>query len=209
MNATAASAGHADSTVDAGWTVLTQAHTALRSAVAGVPEQGWDLPTPCSQWSVTQVLQHAAGDQLGFASFITGEGAPTEDPFAPSGTLRSPAVEVAEQAMAASAAAWATVTPGTAEVSVPVPPGTLTAELGVAACALDAAVHAWDIATATGQPSPLTVELAAAITPVALAIVEPLRMYGAYAAALEPQDDDDAAASLLRFLGRDPHWVAG
>ena len=49
------------------------------------------------------------------------------------------------------------------------------------AAALDAAIHAWDIAMATGQGSPLTPELAQALTPVALSIVEPLRQYGAYA----------------------------
>ncbi|MGI5151672.1 hypothetical protein ACQEVC_35830 [Plantactinospora sp. CA-294935] len=32
--------------------------------------------------------------------------------------------------------------------------------LAAAACALDAAVHAWDIAVVTGQPTPLTVALA-------------------------------------------------
>jgi hypothetical protein len=36
--------------------------------------------------------------------------------------------------------------------------------------------------------------------------VEPLRQYGAYAAALAPEAGDDAAAELLRYLGRDPHW---
>jgi hypothetical protein len=41
-----------------------------------------------------------------------------------------------------------------------------------------------------GLPSPPTAGLAAALTPVARAIVEPLRGYGAYAAA------------LLRYLGR-------
>ena len=55
-----------------------------------------------------------------------------------------------------------------------------------AAAALDAAIHAWDIAVATGQGSPLTPELARALTPVAQSIVEPLRQYGAYAQALEP-----------------------
>ena len=54
------------------------------------------------------------------------------------------------------------------------------------AAALDAAIHAWDIAVATGQDSPLTPDLARALTPVAKSIVEPLREYGVYAAALEP-----------------------
>ena len=46
------------------WKILSAAHDALRTAVAGVPDDAWALPTPCADWSVTQVLQHAAGDQL-------------------------------------------------------------------------------------------------------------------------------------------------
>lgn len=43
--------------------------------------------------------------------------------------------------------------------------------------ALDAAVHAWDIAVATGQPSPLTPSLALTLRPVANALANPLRGY--------------------------------
>jgi hypothetical protein len=43
--------------------------------------------------------------------------------------------------------------------------------------------------------------------PGATAIVEPLRTYGVYAAALAPEPGDDAAATLLRYLGRDPSWA--
>ena len=155
---------------------------------------------------MTQVLQHAAGDQIGFASFITGGPGPSENPFAPSGKLDDSPLVVAEEAMKASAEAWATVDRDAQEVSVPVPPGKMPAELGVGACALDAAIHAWDIAVATGQPSPLTPELARELMPVATGIVEPLRAFGAYAPALEAEDGDDDVAALLRHLGRRPDW---
>jgi uncharacterized protein (TIGR03086 family) len=190
------------------WTVLNDAHEALRTAVRGVAAEGWNRPTPCARWNVTQVLQHAVGDQIGFASCITGGPGPSEDPFAPSGTLDGSPPAVAEEAMKAAADAWATVGKDAQEVPVPVPPGRLPALIGVGACALDAAVHAWDIAVATGQPSPLTPELARELMPVATAIVEPLRAYGAYAPALGVEDGDDDVAALLRYLGRRPDWTA-
>ncbi|MGV9775749.1 TIGR03086 family metal-binding protein [Streptosporangium sp. NPDC003464] len=190
------------------WAVLNDAHEALRTAVRGVAAEDWDLPTPCAGWTVTQVLQHAAGDQIGFASFITGGPGPSENPFAPSGKLDGSPLDMAEEAMKAAADAWATVGEDVQEVSVPVPPGKLPAPLGVGACALDAAVHAWDIAVATGRPSPLTPELARELMPVATAIVEPLRAFGAYAPALGAEDGDDEVAALLRYLGRRPDWTA-
>jgi hypothetical protein len=67
-------------------------------------------------------------------------------------------------------------------------------------------VHAWDIAAAVGRPGFLPSELAGRLLPAARAVVEPLRAYGAYAAALAPQPADDSAAELLRYLGRDPQW---
>lgn len=191
----------------AAWPLLAEAHDALLNTVKGVGDAQWDLPTPCDQWTVTQVLQHAAGDQLAYHAAITGGDGPAENPFAPSGApLADPLAHVAA-ATEAAAAAWAGIDDAAA-VAVPVPPNTLDAVTGVGACALDAAVHAWDIAKATGQPQPISEAAAAAILAAAKRIVEPLRAWGAYAPALEPQDGDDAAAALLRYLGRDPEWTA-
>ncbi|MEV0352469.1 TIGR03086 family metal-binding protein [Nonomuraea sp. NPDC050680] len=191
-----------------GWDVLDAAHQALRQAVAGVPAGGWGFPTPCAKWNVTQVLQHAAGDQVGFAAFLTGEPGPAENPFEPTGELTEDPRAYAEAAMERSARAWAGVDKNAEQVPVPVPPNTMAPALGAGACALDAAVHAWDIAVATGQSSPLTPELARELLPVAKAIVEPLRQWGAYAAVVPAEPGDGEVAELLRYLGRNPAWTA-
>src|SRR4029453_9030113 len=56
----------------AGWGVVDEARTLLRAAVAGVPADGWQRPTPCTEWNVAQVLQHAALDQGAWAAVISG-----------------------------------------------------------------------------------------------------------------------------------------
>lgn len=188
------------------WTVLDQAHRALRDVAAAVPSDGWDRPTPCTQWTVAQVLQHAAGDQQGYAATITGEGWPTENPFEPSGHLTGDPVTLVESATRAAAGAWSTVPADGPDVTTPLPVGPLAPWVGAAACALDAAIHAWDIAVATDQPSPLTPELAAALHEAAVHFVEPLRAF-AYAPALPAEDGDGPAESLLRYLGRSPAWT--
>jgi uncharacterized protein (TIGR03086 family) len=188
------------------WDILDRAHTALRAAVAGVPDGHWGRPTPCSEWDATQVLQHAAGDQLGYAAFLGHGQGPDSDPFAPSGWLSTSVTDLLEPALAAAAEAFAGVAADTADVPVPLPQGPLPASVAVGACALDAAVHAWDIAVATGQASPLDDALAAELKEVAVQIVEPLRGF-AYAPALAaPGGEDSALADLLRYLGRDPGW---
>ncbi|MCX5404884.1 TIGR03086 family metal-binding protein [Streptomyces sp. NBC_00335] len=190
------------------WDLLDQAYDALRSVAVAVPADALNAPTPCDQWNVSQVLQHAAGDQLAYAGRLTGGPGPAEDPFAPTGTLTGSPAELLAPALDAAAEAFAGVEPGTAEVAVPLPPFTLDAETAVAAAALDAAVHAWDLAVATGQASPLTPALAAALSPAARVLAEPLRGF-AYGPALTPAPDPDAdpAGALLAYLGRRPDWT--
>lgn len=186
------------------WTVLDESHAALRTVLAGLRPADLSLPTPCERWSVTQVLQHAAGDQLGFAAAVTGEGGPAFDPFSPSGEIDDfdGFLAFVEGAMAASAAAWATIAADATDAPTPLPQGAMAGWLGAGACGLDAAVHAWDVAVATGRPSPLSDSLAERLLPAARELVEPLRAYGAYAPALPATDADGPAVTLLRYLGR-------
>lgn len=188
-----------------GWDVLDTALTALAAVVNGITMRDLGLPTPCEQWNVTQVLQHAAGDQLAWASVITGRPGPDENPFTPSGHLDEAPPATVDRAWQAAVQAWVTVDPDDAAVPTPLPQGPMPASLAAGACALDAAVHAWDLAVATGQPSPLTAALAEPLRAAATQIVEPLRGF-AYAPALSPEPGDDPAAALLRYLGRPPGW---
>lgn len=186
--------------------VLTTSLSLLRQAADHVPADQLDNPTPCSEWTVAQVLLHAAGDQHAWASSVSSSPPPGYNPFAPATHLDGSVDDLIEPAIQAATAAWASVDPGAESVPTPLPPvPAMTPELAAAACALDAAIHAWDIAVATGQPSPLTADLAAQLQPAADAIVEPLRGF-AYAPALPAQAADGPVATLLRYLGRNPDW---
>jgi len=188
------------------WDVLFQAHSALRTVVDGLADADWKLPTPCEQWNVAQVLRHACGDQLAYTAAITGSGGPSENPFEPAEDPPADPRALLATALDCSTRTFATVPPGTQAVSSPLPLGPLPAETVVGAAALDAAVHAWDIAVAVGRSSPLSADLATRLMPVATSIVEPIRSF-VYAPALAPQPGDDAPAELLRYLGRRPDWT--
>ena len=188
------------------WTVVTESLDLLEAVAAAVTDANGQAPTPCAEWTAAQVLQHAAGDQLAWAAAIGVGTGPAENPFAPSGHLESSVDALVQPALAAARAAWASVKADDDAVPTPLPQGPLPAQIAAGACALDAAVHAWDIAAALGRPGFLPDELAGQLLPAARAVAEPLRAYGAYAAALPPQPADDGAAELLRYLGRDPQW---
>jgi uncharacterized protein (TIGR03086 family) len=189
------------------WNVITESLDLLGAAAASISDADRDAPTPCSQWTITQVLQHAAGDQVAWAAALgTGTG-PAENPFAPSGHLDGRVDDLLGLALTTARTAWAGVKADD-EVPTPLPQGPLPAQVAAGACALDAAIHAWDIAAALGRPGFLPDPLAGRLLPVAREIVEPLRQFGAYAQALPPRPDDNTAAQLLRYLGRDPQWRA-
>ena len=190
------------------FTVLTGSLDLLRRVAASVPADQLGAPTPCSQWTVSQVLLHAAGDQHAWASIVGSGSPPSYDPFAPPLQPDGDISQLIADAIDAATTAWADVDPAAQTVPTPLPPtATMAPELAAAACALDAAIHAWDVAVAAGQPSPLTGDLASQLDPAARATAEPLRGF-AYTAALPAQSGDDPAAALLRYLGRDPHWAA-
>ena len=191
-----------------GFDVLTTSLSALQQVTSGVSDDTLDQPTPCTEWTVAQVLLHAAGDQHAWASTLGSGTVPTYNPFDPPTRPDGTVTELVDAAVAAATSAWDEVDPTSEAVPTPLPPvPTLPAPLAAAACALDAAVHAWDVAAATGQPSPLTDDLAAALEPAARSVAEPLRGF-AYAAPLPAAAADGPAAALLRYLGRDAAWTA-
>src|ERR1700684_3632178 len=143
------------------WNVMTESLDLLETAAALISDTNEKAPTPCAEWTVTQVLQHAAGDQLAWSAALGVGRGPAENPFAPSGHLDGKAADLLEPALAAARTAWAGIGHDQPAVPTPLPQGELPAEVAAAACALDAAVHAWDIAAALGRPGFLPDELAA------------------------------------------------
>ncbi|MFB6784350.1 hypothetical protein ACFCX0_45560 [Streptomyces sp. NPDC056352] len=90
---------------------------------------------------------------------------------------------------------------------VPTPLGPLPVWLGAVAAALDAGIHAWDIAVATGQDLPLEQELAEGLWAAADQLVDRLRdCFGVFAPALQQARGGDRANTLPAFVGRAPHW---
>jgi uncharacterized protein (TIGR03086 family) len=133
--------------------VLTASLEQLRRVTAGIPAGRLDDPTPCPHWTVAQVL-HAAGDQHAWASCVGSSPLPSYDPFAPPRHLDGTTEDLIGAAIEAATTAWANVGPTAETVRTPLPPlPTMTPELAAGACALDAAIHAWDIAAATGRNS--------------------------------------------------------
>lgn len=195
-------------TESTGWPVLDTALGMLRSAASSLTPAAYDRPTPCLDWSAAQVLEHAALDQLIWASRVGPSPAPEGDAFAPTGRLEPSPERFVDSVIDTAALSWSTIAPGRTDVPTPLPQGPMPAATAAGACALDAAVHAWDLQVALGGPSPLTDDLAEQLLPVARGFVEPLRQYGVFAPELPGTPADSQSDTLLRYLGRNPSWRA-
>ncbi|MGW7049622.1 TIGR03086 family metal-binding protein [Streptomyces avermitilis] len=190
-----------------GTELLVQAHAYLRRTVAAVPERAWGAPTPCSEWTVRQVLNHARLDQQAYGAAVTGDGWPESDSFQPADALSGDARAELDAVLRRVADVYAALPADAGQV--PTPLGPLSLPLAAAAAAMDAGVHAWDIAVATGLDMPLDEELAEGIWAAAERLADHLRdAYGVFAPVREVPEGHSRAEALLAFLGRDPHWAA-
>ena len=150
-----------------GWSLLEQAHEALRTAVVCISEDGRALRTLCEEWNVAQVLRHAADEKVRLHRRDHRQRRSGENPFAPSATPPGQPSAFVDATLSSATRAFGIVASRTRQVSSPLPQEELPAETVVGAVALDAAAHAWDIAAATRQTSLLAADLAAQLIPAA------------------------------------------
>jgi uncharacterized protein (TIGR03086 family) len=183
--------------------------TALDGAgrlVAAVRPEQWDAPTPCTDWSVRQLVNHLVGGNRLVIRVLSGEPVPPPDQLGrrthvdqlgndPAGAFRT----TAEDMLAALRR------PGILEQAHALPVGTLPGPAVVHLRTVETLVHGWDLACATGQPVPFPDGLAAG----ELAFSEDL--LGRLPAGRQPfapsqpvPDDAPALDRLVALLGRSP-----
>jgi uncharacterized protein (TIGR03086 family) len=183
---------------------LQEAIRSTRSVLSGVDRGELALGTPCASWTVADVVNHVVGGQYFFAAMVNGEAPSRESEDFAAGDYMA----AFDRGAAASVAAFEA--DGAMERTVHLPFGDMPGAVFVGIAATDTFAHGWDIAKATGQPTDLAPDLAAAL----LGGVQPFlssnaAMRGADGVALfgpEQQAPEGAsnADRLAAFLGRTP-----
>jgi len=161
-------------------------------------------PTPCPEWDVRALLNHATGvvANFGAAASRTAPGAKAETE--PDFVGTDPSAQF-EQAAAATLAAWGQ--PGALEGTCVLRGGfELPAQVAARINFLDTLVHGWDLARALNVDPTLDPALATAALEVAKQIVTddrrgPGKGFGPALAASAGASPTDA---LVAFLGRRP-----
>ncbi|TCN32101.1 uncharacterized protein (TIGR03086 family) [Kribbella orskensis] len=174
------------------------------TAVTAVRPDQLDLPTPCSEWNLGELIAHLVAENRGFAANATG----VIDRVA---WKPGPPDEIT---LAKFPATVEKVTAAFAEYAVLERPveirefGVFPGRVAVAVHFVDYLVHAWDVARAIGRPDPIPDELADAALRLSPLFPVERSAGGAFAAVVPVDADASASERLLGLVGRDPKWSA-
>jgi uncharacterized protein (TIGR03086 family) len=171
--------------------------------VEGVPEDALGRPTPCSDWTVGDLLDHIAGSALAFTAAAAKkplDGAPNVS----AANLDADWRTSIPRRLDALAEAWSdagTWTGMTAAGGVDLP-----GEVAGVVALDELVIHGWDLAKATGQePGYDGPELEAVHQ-----MVEQFRsggIEGIFGPQVEVDEDAPQLDRIVGLAGRDPAWV--
>lgn len=166
--------------------VLSRALDQAGDVLTAVHPDQLDLPTPCGDWTVEQLIAHLVATPGNFVTMMSGGdpdwAATATVPEDWAGAFRSSADDLihlwhGKDDVEAPGADWQ------------------TAEL---------AVHTWDLARATGQSGPLDPEVAERGLGFMAANLKPEMRGEVFAAEVDVPDDAPPYDRLVAFAGRDP-----
>lgn len=176
-------------------------------AADGGGKEIWDRPTPCSGWSMLDLLGHMTAQNHGFAAAARGEGGLPAHWRVPD-IAADPARAYAES-VAVTIVPFAEAGGGDREFVLPELGRTFPGRVAVSFHFLDLAVHAWDLARTLGTE----VQLPCGIWESALRVArrvptgEQTRGPGAFFAPARPTSGRvTPLTETLALLGRSPQW---
>jgi uncharacterized protein (TIGR03086 family) len=161
-------------------------------------------PTPCTEFTVHDVLDHMIVLGGAFAHLFRGDTPP--EASAPAVYGRVPAAELRDTMDDLLAAVQSD---GAMERILDTPIGRMDGETFARVVAFDGLVHGWDLAVATGRPYPVDPAVVEEVHAFAReAITDDLRATGMFAPATEPPTDASPIEALAAHSGRtvEPRW---
>ncbi len=178
---------------------LGRALNAVGRLVAGVRDDQWSAPTPCTDWTVRDLVGHLMGMNLVFAALLRDQRPPERGPdrlgIDPAAAYEHSAVTMRT----------AFEQPGVLARVYRGPLGAATGAERLKIRLYDLLAHGWDLAQATGQSPELPEDLAEHALSFARTQLATQSRAGRFALAQPVPDDAPAIERLVAFLGRQPN----
>ena len=171
-----------------------RAQDAFAGVLANVSLDQLGAPTPCSEWTIRDLIEHVIGGNENVGPWA---GSPDEPPARPDNI-------VAAHRAAAAAAQQVFARPDGMSTMFKLPFGEIPGQVFIGMRTSDVLTHAWDLAAATGQSTDLDPELATEQLAAVRAFVGPqFRGPGMPFGGEQPCSSERAPADqLAAFLGR-------
>lgn len=176
--------------VIAGWATVADEFGQRLDAVTA---EQWNAATPCDDWTVRQVVEHAVEVQQRVGSAI---GADTsaglgDDPAAGWAVMRQ---QIQDKLMAE----------GTLEMVIETPFGERPVAEALGIPMNDLLIHTWDVSRAIGASEALPEQIVAHAYAALQPLEDMLRQSGRFGPAVEVADDVDLQTKFIAFTGRRP-----
>ena len=162
-------------------------------------------PSPCSAWTVRDVLDHLVLGSEVFARCVRDGAIPDADLSAILTTEELDDDRQAAYHRSMDAALDAFALPGALDRLVHLPIGEMPGRLAVNIAIVEVTTHGWDLARATGQSTALDPEIAGIAYRIASTLVsDAQRATGRFGPPVLVADDLPVADRLAAFTGRTP-----
>lgn len=174
-----------------------------KSTVAGVSDDQWDDPTPCSDWDVRALVNHVVGEDLWTRPLVEGQTiAEVGDRF--DGDVLGDDPRASAQSAATDAVeSMAAKLPEDGDVHLSF--GDFPVSEYCNQLIADHTIHSWDLAAATGQDRTIDPELLDYVAPWFDSAEQIMRDGGAVGPKVEGNDPQSV---LLGRFGRSADWSA-
>lgn len=173
------------------------------SCVSGIRDDQWTAATPCTEWSVRDLVNHVVSEELWTVPLVHGSTIEEVGSRFDGDVLGEDPVATSHRAAAEAAAAGDEVAPDT---KVHLSYGDEDAAEYLNQLAADHLVHGWDLAVATGGNSHLDPELVQEVATWFAGREDAYRASGAIGPHLNSTGDPQV--DLLAAFGRDARWAA-
>jgi uncharacterized protein (TIGR03086 family) len=161
----------------------------------GVTPDAWSVATPCSDWTVRDLVAHVAMTHRRVLATLDGTPPVEVDPESDLFVQWRGASDGVVGALGDESRASTLVTGMSGEQ-------TFESLVGRLVCA-DTLIHTWDLARATGQDETLDPDAVAKASEALAPLDEAIRRPGGFAAKITPAPGAGAQTQFLNFCGRD------
>jgi len=180
---------------------LARASAVMGDLIGRIAADQWTAPTPCTEWTVRDVVNHLVGMNLVFVALFEGSPMPMR------GADRLGADPVGAYHRSAAALQAAAARPGVLQRSQATPVGVATGVERLQWRIADLLTHGWDLVQATGVVAELPHDFVEQALTFARAQLPSQSRAGRFADPKPIRDNAPAIDRLAAFTGRPVPWT--